>query len=309
LAKVEVGNDDWRDVSVLVTGARGFIARRLCARLTQSGAIVHGTSRRPPHSLLAPIHWWATDLGDVDVVRGLLREIRPRTVFHLAGHVSGSQRLSEVHPAFAANVLSTVNLLAAAAGSDSPQIVLTGSMQEPADPAGAPCSPYAASKVASTAYARMFHALYDLPLAVARPMMVYGPEQWDASKLLPYVITALMRGDRPRLTSGARQLDWVFVDDVVEGLLRIAASPGANGREIELGSGKLTSVRQIAEKAAALLGTGVTPLYGAVPDRRLEVPRAARTADTLALTGWSATTSLEDGLRQTIEWHRSTVIA
>jgi UDP-glucose 4-epimerase len=177
---------------------------------------------------------------------------------------------------------------------------------EPGDSAAAPCSPYSASKWACSGYARMFHALYQLRVVIARPMMVYGPGQWDVTKLLPYVTTSLLNGTSPALGSGTRELDWVFIDDVVEGLMTVAISSTIDGETIDLGSGALTSVRALVEQVVALVGADVPVRFGALPDRPFERPRAARTEETRRLTGWSAATPLREGLSRTVAWYRET---
>ena len=299
---------DWQDARVLVTGARGFIGGRLCQRLIESGAVVHGVSRLANPGRPAGVRWSAAELTELTGARDLLQSVRPDVVFHLAGHVTGSQDVAHVQPAFHTNLASTVHVLTAAAEIQSQRIVVTGSMQEPDPdhPAAIPCSPYAASKWASSAYARMFHALYSLPVAIARPMMVYGPGQWDLVKVLPYVMVSLLGETSPALGSGSRELDWVFVDDVVDGMLAIAATPGIDGRTIDLGTGTLASVRDVVERAAAMIGSGAPVRFGAIPDRALERPCAARIAETRQLIGWSARTTLEQGLERTVAWYRKT---
>jgi len=257
------------------------------------------------------LRWIATAMTDGDEVRQIIERVAPRYVFHLAGHVTGSQLLAEVRPTFTTNLVSTLNLLTAAVDVGQCRVVLTGSMQEPDHAASGDvsCSPYAASKWACTGYARMFHALYQLPVVVVRPMMVYGPGQWDTSKLLPYLITSLLRGVTPTLTSGTRLLDWVFVEDVVDGLIRAATCGAAEGCRVDVGSGELTSIRDLAMTLCELVGSSTTLRFGAVPDRALEQARAARVAETRALIGWSATTSLRDGLVRTIHWYRDRLVA
>jgi nucleoside-diphosphate-sugar epimerase len=188
------------------------------------------------------------------------------------------------------------------------RVVLVGSMQEPDPdhPAPVPCSPYAASKWACTGYARMFHALYQLPVAIARPMMVYGPGQWDLVKVLPYVTVSLLGGTSPALGSGRRELDWIFVDDVVDGMLAIAETAAADGRVVDLGTGVLTSVRGVVERVAALVDSSARVRFGAVADRPLERPCAARIEETRRLIGWSPHTTLDEGLRRTVDWYRQT---
>jgi len=305
LLERRVNSGPWQGRRVLVTGARGFIASRLCQRLIAEGAEVCGLSTKA----IAPqggMSWRQIDLTDRAAVTTLIRDVRPEVLFHLAGHVSGSQNVEHVGPTVDQNLISTINILTTAVETVRCRVVLAGSMQEPSpdDPNGVLCSPYAASKWACNAYARMFHGLYQLPVSIARPFMVYGPGQWDSTKLLPYVVTSFMNGDAPRVSSGDRALDWVYVDDVVEGFLTVASSEFVDARTIDLGTGALVSIREIIARIRHIIGTQIDAGFGAIPDRPFERPHAARVEETNRLIGWTATTSLDDGLRATVEWHR-----
>ena len=103
-----------------------------------------------------------------------------------------------------------------------------------------PSSPYAAAKWSATAYARMFHSLYQTPVVVLRPFMTYGPGQHE-TKIVPYVIDSLLQGKvRRHLSSGAWSADWVFVDDVIDGFLFGGDSSRNRWRRIiDLGCGKV----------------------------------------------------------------------
>ena len=299
----------WRDARVLVTGARGFIGGHVCRRLLKAGAQVHGVSRTASTSPLAGVEWSRTDLSDQRDVHALIERVRPDVLFHLAGHVTGSQQLEHVSPALEENLTSTVRILTAVAKTGQTRVVLAGSMQEPdpADPTAVPCSPYAASKWACTGYAGMFHSLYRVPVIIARPFMVYGPGQWDLAKLLPYVIVSFLNGEAPQISSGTRVLDWVYIDDVVDGLLVVARCGYDDARMIDLGTGALVSIRTIVTQVRDLLGSSIEAQFGAVADRPFERPHAARLDETTRLTGWTPTTSLHDGLIETIAWYRSYV--
>lgn len=298
---------DWKDVRVLITGARGFIGAHLCRRLVAAGAVVQGVTSRSNFVECSPnVDWLTVDLTDLGAVRQMMRTSATDVIFHLAGHVTGSQAVTDVEPTFSQNLTSSVNLLISAAEIGHPRVLVAGSMHEPDgdDPEAIPNSPYAASKWACSAYARMFHRLYQFPVVIARPMMVYGPGQWDVTKLLPYVITSLLNGTSPSVSSGTRTLDWVFIDDVVDAMMVLAMTPGTDGKTIDLGSGVLTSIREIVMQVAALTGSSAPISFGSVPDRFCELPRIARIDETRRLTGWSAKTSLADGLEKTIEWWR-----
>jgi nucleoside-diphosphate-sugar epimerase len=290
---------------VLVTGAAGFLGTALCRALVDRGAEVHAVSRRAEPGARGGVVWWRRDLTDQAASKALLTELRPTVVFHLAGLAAGARRLDLVAPTLAANLVTTVHLLGAAVEAGCGRIVLAGSLEEPdaAEPAAVPSSPYAASKWAASAYGRMFHALFDAPVVIARIFMAYGPGPQDERKLLPYVVRALLRGEAPRLTAGDRLVDWVYVDDVAEGLVRLGWAGGIDGETIDLGTGEPVTIRRFVERLAELAGSPARPQFGALPDRPLEQVRAAAADRTLARIGWRATTPLDEGLRRTLDWY------
>jgi UDP-glucose 4-epimerase len=288
----------------LVTGAAGFIGSALCRRLRQSGAEVHGVSRRYRDG--AGVRWWAADLADLGATRRILQQVNPDVVFHLASHVSGNRSLDTVLPTVHDNLLTTVNLLVAAAERGGPRVVLAGSMEEcePDESDPVPGSPYAAAKMAASTYVRMFHALYSLSVVNLRVFMVYGPGQWDRTKLVPYVINALLLGDQPKLSSGKRGVDWIYVDDVVDAFVVAAQAEKAEGQTMDVGSGKLVTIRELVEDLAALIGGSEEPLFGALPDRPLEHNRVANVIRTHDVIGWQPSTPLREGLTSTVQWFR-----
>ena len=150
----------------------------------------------------------------------------------------------------------------------------------------------------------MFHALYKLPTVIARVFMVYGPAQIDLTKLIPYVTLSLLQGKSPKISSGDRLVDWIYVSDVVNGFVALAESPNVDGATVDLGSGSLISIREIVRQLAKVIGNGIEPEFGALPDRPMEPTRTARTADALARIGWKPEVSLQEGLKRTVDWYR-----
>jgi nucleoside-diphosphate-sugar epimerase len=290
----------------LVTGGAGFIGSRLVRRLTASGIEVDATTRGDAE-VAGAARTLPADLADADAALATLTRAAPDVVYHLASYVSGGRGAELVLPMLRDNLVATVNVLAAAERIGC-RVVLAGSLEEPGadEPAPAPQSPYAASKWAASAYARMFSALYGLPVVVLRIFMTYGPGQQDETKLVPYVARSLLQNTPPLLGSGTRGVDWVYVDDVVEALVAAAAAPAAEGQTIDIGTGVLHSVRDVVDFILELVGDGgAQPRYGAVADRLFEVVRAADPAPARELLGWRATVPLEDGLARTVAWLRS----
>jgi UDP-glucose 4-epimerase len=288
----------------LVTGASGFIGGRLCRRLLTDGEEVHAISRRPHED--DALRWWQRDLGDADAVARTLEEIRPDVVYHLAGYVSGSRELEAVLPSLRDNLVSAVNVLVAAARVGC-SVVLAGSQEEP-EPARedpVPASPYAAAKLAVSSFARMLHALHGLQVVHLRVFMVYGPGQHDRTKLVPYAITSLLHAARPKLSSGTRPVDWVYVDDVVDAFVAASSRDDLAGASLDVGTGELVTIRAIVNRIVETVGRGVEPEFGALPERPLEITRAADIERTKHLLGWQPRTTLADGLRSTVDWYRA----
>lgn len=154
-------------------------------------------------------------------------------------------------------------------------------------------------------YARMFHVLYKLPVVNLRIFMVYGPGQLDTKKLIPYVILTLLRGESPKILSGYRKVDWVYVDDVVEAMVTTISMRNVEGTTIDIGAGKYRSIREIVEHLGQLIDPSIQPFYGAPPDGPTEQEKSADVESTLSTVGWEPRVSLEKGLELTVDWYRT----
>lgn len=291
--------------TVLVTGGSGFIGSALREHLHCLDAEVHAISRRPPSLPDDQTRWWKGDLGDYTALENVFGTVKPEIAFHLASEVTGKRDIDLVIPTLNNNLISTVNLLTAATKSSCGRIVIAGSLEEPDsnEQAPVPSSPYAAAKWASSSYARMYHALYETPVVIARLFMVYGPGQKDLSKLIPYVALSAQRQESPKLASGGRLVDWIYVEDVVKGLLTSAMTKNIEGQTLDFGSGKLETTGRVAEILCELAGHGITPTLGAVSDRPMEQIRCADINHTYEKTGWKPAISLAEGLKITAEWY------
>lgn len=288
---------------VLVTGASGFLGSHLMDRLRSAGAELYALSRSRRDSPGNHLRWLSADLGDWRATSELLATIRPDFIFHFGGFVSATPDIGAVRPTFESLLGSTVNLLTAATELGCRRIIVPGSMMEP--PAAAadvtPMSPYMAAKWAASAYARMFHALYGTPTVIVRPSMTYGPGQ-PRTRLVPQVVSALLRGEAPKMSSGKMEADWTYIDDMTSGIVAAALAPSVEGLTIDLGTGHVTTAREVIEIVVDLLGTPIRPVFGALPDRPGERSHPADTRTARERLGWAAATSLREGLRRTIDW-------
>jgi UDP-glucose 4-epimerase len=294
--------------TVLITGAAGFYGQNLLSRLSGSGAHVVSVCRDLSKvSAIAQeqCKWVEADLADRAQTDELFRVTKPSIAFHLTSASLGGTEIANVRASIAGDLMPTLNILESAARSQVGRVVLPCSMEEPFPAIDAdselaiPETPYALSKLVCGLYGRFFRHAYDLPVVVVRCFLTYGPHQ-KPYKLIPYVIRSLQRGEAPKLSSGTRLIDWVYVDDLVSALIAAATVPQIPDRVLEIGTGELRTIREVVTIIRDLMG-GPEPVFGAVAARGHE--RAARIGPALSLLNWTPKTSIESGLRRTIQFY------
>lgn len=290
---------------VLVIGGTGFIGAPLCTKLAERGASVVVLARQLSPTCLRGFEIYAGDASIFETVNNAIRTSQPDIIYHLVSFSKGSRELELVLPGLHNDVLSAINMLVAAKQGGVERVIMASSLEEPfgnndADLI-APISPYTAAKYVSSLYARMFKQLYQLNVCLLRPMMVYGPGQ-AMEKFVPAVTSTLLAGRPITINSGNRPVDWIYVDDVVDAFVRAAdAAPPCPNRAIDLGSGKLVRVREVAIQIASAIGVMEKLSFAATSERGVEVVRVAETGAAEQFLGWRATTSLASGLAQTIQ--------
>jgi UDP-glucose 4-epimerase len=294
---------------ILVIGASSFIGSHLVRALKKQEVVIYTANRSVNQFSDPEITHSIMDITEFSSVNETIDRIRPDYVFNLSGYVEGGRELKNVWPTFETNLEGTLNLFMALQEFPCKRLVIIGSLDEHQIDTELvrPVSPYAASKIAASAYARMFYALFDLPVVIVRLYMVYGPNQKDQDKLIPYTILSILREEIPSFTSGTREADWVYVTDVVDALIRSAVIPDLDGATVHVGTGKLSSVKKVVTAIFELLQVSDPPKFGSIPDRKLETVISANVEQTIKQIGWEAKTDLETGLKNTIDWYRENV--
>lgn len=272
---------------VLVTGAGGFIGRRLVGTLARGAADVTGWTRQD------------VDLLDSAAVAAAMAALRPATIFHLASAGVGAARAYD--PRVIAEDTAMTGALLAAAPRGS-RLVVTGSMAEYGrggrhreEDRCDPTTAYAIARLAAGSLARAYAERHGLAVTVARLYGVYGPGE-APQRLFPHLIESLSAGRPIALSDGLQRRDFIHVDDACRALIAIAAAPpGGCPPLVNVGTGRAVRVRDAAEWIADAIGaprallqfgarqrspgdedlleadvTRLAALLGAAPPQRLE---------------------------------------
>ena len=302
---------------VLVTGGAGFIGSHVVDRLLADGHAVDAvdnltTGRRERVNPGARLH--VCDLRDARL-DAVVAAARPDMVVHLAAQAAVPRSVAD--PVFDAsvNVLGTIALLEACRRAGVQRALYTSSggagygdtdvLPTPEDHPLRPASPYGVSKITAEHYLECWAGLTGGSGLTLRLANIYGPRQDPAGEagVIAIFTSRLLAGQTCIVNGDGEQTrDYVFVGDVADAVARGVTSADVTGT-VNIGTGAQTSVNELHHRLARLAGVNRPAEHApAKPgEQRRSVLDATRAK---TLLGWSARTTLDEGLTQTIQWFR-----
>ena len=285
----------------VITGGAGFIGSHLARELSSCGYEVTIYGREKPE--LAEFEFLIGDVRDKERLRHGVRGAD--IVFHLAGAVGTDYLVERAREAVETNINGSLNLydLARDLGFT---VVEIGVIPEW-------LSPYMITKKAAARFGAMYHAELHADIKIVELSHVYGPGQRAEpyQKAIPAFITRALQGEPLTVFGGGhRAMDCLYVKDAVRALKMVGECETMAGRAIPFGSGSAITVLELAKKVVAVLNSGSEIVFA--PMRKGEPPDHCETevkgvdlSSWLTHFDWKPETSLDDGLRQTIEYYRA----
>ncbi|PCJ84842.1 MAG: NAD-dependent dehydratase [Flavobacteriales bacterium] len=313
---------------VLITGADGFIGSHLTEHLVEKGYDVrafvcynsfnsYGWLDSSSKELLHNIEVFSGDIRDPNGVRTAMEGID--MVFHLAALIAIPFSYHSPDSYVDTNIKGTLNVLQAARLLKTKRVLVTSTSEVYGTAQYTPIdekhpyqgqSPYSASKIGADRIAESFYRSFDLPVSIVRPFNTYGPRQ-SARAVIPTIITQLLNGETEiKLGDITPTRDLTFVKDTVCGFQAISESENTVGEEINIATQQEISIGDLAQKLIDL----INPEAKIIQEEQRFRPNKSEVRQLLGsnekikkLTGWEPKYSLDDGLKQTIEWFSNEV--
>ncbi len=297
-------------MSVLLTGATGFLGSHLAFRLAQQDAEVDVVVRADS----AIPFWWGKAASRIRVHRHsgstehmieILKIVRPDIVYHCATHFVAEHEPQHLELLVQSNVLFGTQLLEAMEKTGVRRLVNTGTFWQHKEDGNFPISLYAATKQAFEAVLDYFVDAHKFDVVTLKLYDGYGPHD-RRRKLIPTLLEIAHRPRKIEMSPGHQLIDLVFVDDIIAalqvGAKRLKNRDASLHERFAVRSGSLLSLRDVVATFEKVSDAKITVAWGARPYRNREVmvPWAGE-----VLPDWSPRVGLEEGLRRTVESYRT----
>lgn len=312
-----------RRSTVLVTGGLGYIGSHVVRDLLERGwrvRVIDNRYRCDPATASE-----IAALDGVEVVEGDIRYAHMvestmqgvEAVVHLAA-VCMNKSIADPTESLDVNLMGTQNVLDAASRASVRRIVYASSASVYGNPTTlpmreddklAPITPYCVAKLAGEQMLDFYARRANLSWLALRFFNVYGPGQPTDAYYTSVVVTFLNRlaaGEAPVIDGrGDQSMDFVHVSDVARSV-GMALDSEASGRALNVGTGRQTTIAELAETLVRLLGSDVQPIYR--PREVLVTRRVASIERIEEVLGWRPQVDIEEGIASVLEWHKQTLV-
>jgi len=311
---------------VLITGGLGFLGSNMAEKLAHLGADVtlldnlnplYGGNKYNVKNLNGTVKIVLEDMRNIEALKPLVENTD--LIFHLAAQVSYIDSLSMPYEDLDLNATATLNILECCRKvNTSAKIIFSSSRMVygkveqdllTEDCAVNPLSLYGVHKLTSEKYLLMYYKDFGIPCTILRLTNPYGPKQQikhSKYSLVGWFIRQAMEGNTIKIFGEGEQIrDYIFVEDIVNAMLKCAASPSAVGEVVNVGSGHSTKFSDMVHSVVDCVKNGKVE-YVPWPANYEKIETGDIKVDFTKLksiTSWQPEFSLEEGIEKTFQYY------
>tara|TARA_B100001029_G_scaffold30307_1_gene22489 strand:+ start:3988 stop:4890 length:903 start_codon:yes stop_codon:yes gene_type:complete len=294
---------------ILIIGGTGFIGYHLSKKCIQKGWNVTSISTHKPKKIrfISKVKYVICDITKKKKLEKKLSK-NFNFVVNLGGYVDHSDRKKT----FKSHFLGVKNLASIFLNKSIQSFVQIGSGGEYGKSKsphkeihkGKPISVYYKAKLLATTHLLKLNKTKKFPVSIIRLYQAYGPRQ-DFNRFIPIIIQSCLKNKRFPCSEGKQFRDFIFVDDVVDAIIKSLKSSKASGQIFNIGSGKPFKIKDIIKKINKKIKKGY-PLYGKIKLRKdEEIKTFPSIAKAKKLINWRPKVSFQHGLQKTINFYNS----
>lgn len=307
----------WDRRIVLITGANGFVGSHLVNRLILKKAKVIALSKKEEKTLSGTINEMAS-VEDFEKLNDIVRRNKVNIIFHLAAQPIVEVGRKNPLSTFEVNIRGTWNILEVARKNNIQKVIVASTVHVYGDNPKVPFKeeyfpqpsrPYETSKACADLLAQSYADTYDLPVEIPRFANIYGPGDFNFSRLIPKVIRSILKGKKPEVWDIGSVRDFLYIDDAINAYLMLAQKQLVGGKRLRVynfGAGKPIKVYDLVLKIIQLLNKDMKVKTETPPKERFsEIKKQyASIAKAKRELGWYPAVTLEKGLSKTIKWYQ-----
>jgi UDP-glucose 4-epimerase len=310
--------------TILVTGGAGAIGGNLCRKLSElnAGKVIILDDLSSSYEWNIPraknIMFVKGSILDDEMLKRVFKE-KPQYVFHLAAHFANQNSVDNPEADLMVNGMGTLKVLEYSQLVNIKRLVYSSSgcgvygldskmPFEEHDTSISLHTPYQVTKLVGELYTNYFHNLYKLPIVNARFFNVFGPGEVPGRyrNVIPNFFYWAMNGQALPITGdGTETRDWTYVDDIIDGLLRMGVKDEAVGEAFNLGSAKEHRVIDMAQIVNKLAGNEAGVVFAERRNWDVKCRLLSSVEKAKRILGYRPQMQFEDGLTNVHEWFSS----